>query len=197
MDILYYSNYCKHSQKLLQTLVKANLSNKISFICIDKRMIDPKTNQTYIVLENSSRVIMPPNIHSVPSLLLIKQNYKVLLGDDIIKHYLPEMKSLNERATNNNGEPMAFPILSSSGGTNIVSEQYTMYNMTPDELSAKGRGGNRQMYNYVSAGDDIKFIETPADNYRPDKLSNSVTIDTLQQQRMDEVAKIMPKQPFL
>ena len=197
MDILYYSNYCKHSQKLLQTLVKANLSNKISFICIDKRMIDPKTNQTYIVLENSSRVIMPPNIHSVPSLLLIKQNYKVLLGDDIIKHYLPEMKSLNERATNNNGEPMAFPILSSSGGTNIVSEQFTMYNMTPDELSAKGRGGNRQMYNYVSAGDDIKFIETPADNYRPDKLSNSVTIDTLQQQRMDEVAKIMPKQPFL
>jgi hypothetical protein len=197
MDILYYSNYCKHSQKLLQTLVKANLSNKISFICIDKRMIDPKTNQTYIVLENSSRVIMPPNIHSVPSLLLIKQNYKVLLGDDIIKHYHPEMKSLNERATNNNGEPMAFPILSSSGGTNIVSEQYTMYNMTPDELSAKGRGGNRQMYNYVSAGDDIKFIETPADNYRPDKLSNSVTIDTLQQQRMDEVAKIMPKQPFL
>jgi hypothetical protein len=197
MDILYYSNYCKHSQKLLQTLVKANLSNKISFICIDKRMIDPKTNQTYIVLENSSRVIMPPNIHSVPSLLLIKQNYKVLLGDDILKHYHPEMKSLNERATNNNGEPMAFPILSSSGGTNIVSEQYTMYNMTPDELSAKGRGGNRQMYNYVSAGDDIKFIETPADNYRPDKLSNSVTIDTLQQQRMDEVAKIMPKQPFL
>ena len=197
MDILYYSNYCKHCQKLLQTLVKANMSKKISFICIDKRIIDPKTNQTYIVLENSSRVIMPPNVHSVPALLLIKQNYKVLLGDDILKHYHPEMKALNENATRNNGEPIAFPIMSSSGGTNIVSEQYTMYNMTPEELSAKGRGGNRQMYNYVSAGDDIKFIETPADNYRPDKLSNSVTIDTLQQQRMDEVAKIVPKQPFI
>ena len=197
MDILYYSNYCKHCQKLLQTLVKANMSNKISFICIDKRIVDPNTNQTYIVLENSSRVIMPPNLNSVPALLLIKQNYKLLLGDDIIKHYHPEMKALNQKATNNNGEPMAFPIMASNGGTNIVSEQYTMYNMTPDELSAKGRGGNRQMYNYVSAGDDIKFIETPADNYRPDKLSNSVTIDTLQQQRMDEVAKIMPKQPFL
>ena len=197
MDILYYSNYCKHCQKLLQTLVKANMSNKISFICIDKRIVDPNTNQTYIVLENSSRVIMPPNLNSVPALLLIKQNYKLLLGDDIIKHYHPEMKALNQKATNNNGEPMAFPLIASNGGTNIVSEQYTMYNMTPDELSAKGRGGNRQMYNYVSAGDDIKFIETPADNYRPDKLSNSVTIDTLQQQRMDEVAKIVPKQPFL
>jgi hypothetical protein len=197
MDILYYSNYCKHCQKLLQTLVKANMSNKISFICIDKRIVDPNTNQTYIVLENSSRVIMPPNLNSVPALLLIKQNYKLLLGDDILKHYHPEMKALNQKATNNNGEPMAFPLIASNGGTNIVSEQYTMYNMTPDELSAKGRGGNRQMYNYVSAGDDIKFIETPADNYRPDKLSNSVTIDTLQQQRMDEVANIVPKQPFL
>lgn len=197
MDILYYSNYCKHSQKLLQTLVKSNMSDKISFICIDKRYSDPKTNQTYIVLENSNRVIMPPNIHSVPALLLIKQNYKVLLGDDILKHYHPQMKTLNERATNYNGEPTAFPIMSSSGGTNIISEQYTMYNMTPDELSAKGKGGNRQMYNYVSAGDDIKFIETPPDTYRPDKLSSSVTIDTLQQQRMDEVTKIAPKQQFI
>ena len=197
MDILYYSNYCKHCQKLLQTLVKANMSDKISFISIDKRYTDPKTNQLYIVLENSSRVIMPPNIHSVPSLLLIKQNYKVLMGDDILKHYHPQMKQINEYANKNNGEPVAFPILSSTGGTNIVSEQYTLYNMTPDELSAKGKGGNRQMYNYVSASDDIQFIETPPDTYRPDKLSSSVTIDTLQQQRMDEVAKIAPKQPFV
>jgi hypothetical protein len=197
MDILYYSNYCKHSQKLLQTLVKANMSDKISFICIDKRFTDPKTNQTYISLENSTKVIMPPNIHSVPALLLIKQNYKVLLGDDILKHYHPQMKQLTEYATKSNGEPIAFPIMQSSGGTNIISEQFTMYNMTPDELSAKGRGGNRQMYNYVSASDEIQFIQTPADTYRPDKLSSSVTIDTLQQQRMDEVSQIVPKQPFI
>jgi hypothetical protein len=197
MDILYYSNYCKHCQKLLQTLVKGNLSDKISFICIDKRITDKKTNQQFIVLENGNRVIIPPNIHSVPSLLLIKQSYKVLLGDDILKHYHPQLKELNEKATNFNGEPMAFPIMQSSGGTNIISEQYTMYNMTPEELSAKGKGGNRQMYNYVSAADDMKFINTPADTYRPDKLSNSVTIDTLQQQRMDEVAQIVPKQPFV
>ena len=46
MDILYYSNYCTHSQKVLQTLVKGNLSDKVSFICIDKRQIDKQTNQT-------------------------------------------------------------------------------------------------------------------------------------------------------
>lgn len=197
MDILYYSNYCKHCQKLLQTLVKGNLSDKISFICIDKRSVDQKTNQTYIVLENGSKVVMPPNINSVPALLLIKQNYKVILGDDVLKHYHPQMKSLNEKATSFNGEPTGFLLGVSNGGTNIVSEQYTLYDMSPDELSAKGKGGNRQMYNYMPATDDMNFINTPADTYRPDKLSNSVTIDTLQQKRMDEISQFAPKQQFI
>jgi hypothetical protein len=197
MDILYYSNYCKHSQKTVQTLTKGNLSDKISFICIDKRSKDPKTNQIFVNLENGSKVIMPPNINSVPALLLVNQQYRVILGDDIIKHYHPQLKSKNDKATNFNGEPMGFPLGGISGGCNIVSEQYTLYNMTPDELSAKGRGGNRQMYNYVSASDDIKFIETPSDNYRPDKVSTGVTIDNLQQKRMDEISQIMPnKQAF-
>jgi hypothetical protein len=196
MDILYYSNYCKHSQKTVQTLVKGNLSDKISFICIDKRSNDPKTNQTYIHLENGSKVFLPPNISAVPALLLVKQQYRVLLGDDIIKHYHPVLKEKNERATLSNGEPMGFVL--SSKNDNIMSEQYTMYNMTPDELSAKGRGGNRPLYNYVAATDDIKFIETPADTWRPDKVAGGVTIDSLQQQRMDEISSIMPaKQPFI
>ena len=175
-NIFYYSNYCKHCQKLLQTLVKGNMSDKISFICIDKRSVDPRTNQTYILLENGSKVILPPNIHSVPSLLLVNKNYKVILGDEIIKHYHPQIKQNNNTATGFNGEPTGFHLGTSSGGTNIISEQYTMYNMTPDELSAKGKGGNRQMYNYVSANEDIKLIQTPPDTYRPDKLSSSVTI---------------------
>jgi hypothetical protein len=187
MDILYYSNYCKHCQQLVQTLVKGNLSNKLSFICIDKRVRDPKNNQQYIVLENGSKVIMPPNIHSVPSLLLIKQNYRLLMGDDIMQHFHPQIKQLNEVATNFNGEPISYTLGVTSGGSNIISEQYTYYNMTPDELSAKGKGTNRQMYNYVSASDDIKLINTPPDSYRPDKLSNNVTIESLQQQRLNEI----------
>jgi hypothetical protein len=197
MDIVYYSNYCKHSQKLLQTLVKGNLADKISFICIDKRTVDPKTNQMFIVLESGAKVVLPPNIHSVPSLLLVNKNYKVLMGDEIIKYYHPEIKNVNNQAVGSAGEPAGFPLGVSSGGTNIVSEQFTFYNATPEELSAKGMGSNRQMYNYVSASNDIQIIPTPPDTYRPDKLSNSVTIDTLQQQRMDEVAQIVPKRPFI
>jgi hypothetical protein len=197
MDILYYSNYCTHCQKVLQILVKGNITDRVSFICIDKRINDSNTNQTYIVLENGSKVILPPNIHSVPSLLLVNKNYKVILGDDIVKHYHPEIKDKNERANLYNGEPTGFPLTMSNGGTNIVSEQYTLYNMSPEELSAKGKGNNRQLYNYVSALDEINLIQTPPDTYRPDKLSNSVTIDTLQQQRMDEVAQIVPKQSLI
>lgn len=197
MDILYYSNYCPHSQKILQTLVKGNLSEKISFICIDKRQHDSKTNQTYIILENGGKVILPPNVNRVPSMLLINQNYRLICGDEIIKLFHNDIKQATNRATKSNGEPMSYQLNSSSGGSNIVSEQYTMYNMSPDELSAKGSGNNRQLYNYVPVDNNLNLIQTPDDTYKPDKLSTSVTVDSLQQRRIDEINAIMPnKQPF-
>jgi len=192
MDTLYYSNYCKHSQRVLQYLVKANLTNKISFICIDKRKRDANNNQMYIVLENGQSVVMPPNVHNVPALLLVKENYKVILGDDIIAHYQPQaQESGQEKAGSFKGEPVGTSLMQSNGGVNIVSEQYTLYSMTPDELSAKGNGGRRQMYNYVSAQDDIVSIYTPSDTYQADKINSDVTVDSLQQKRMDD---IQPKQ---
>ena len=57
MDTLYYSNYCKHCQRILQFLVKGNLANQINFLCIDKRERDPKTNQSYIILEDGKQVV--------------------------------------------------------------------------------------------------------------------------------------------
>jgi hypothetical protein len=193
MDILYYSNYCKHSQKLLQTLTKGNLTDKISFICIDKRSNDPKTNQTFIHLENGSKVIMPPNIHSVPALLLVKDRYRIIMGDQIMQYFHPQLKSANEKATNYNGEPMGYHLGSLTTNSNIMSEKYTSYSMTPEELSAKGKNGSRPLYNYVSATDDINFINTPADTYKPDKISTSVTIDNLQQKRIDEIGQATSK----
>jgi hypothetical protein len=189
MDVLYYSNYCKHSQKLVQTLAKANMADKISFVNIDKRKKDPKTNQTFILLENGNTLILPPNINSVPSLLLMKQQYKVISGgDDILKHYHPQLKSQSEKAVRQNGEPSGYSL--TGAPTNIMSEKYTMYNMTPEELSAKGRGGSRPLYNYTAATEEIQFINTPPETYKPDKISTSVTIDALQQQRMDEISSI-------
>lgn len=189
MDILYYSNYCKHSQNIIQTLVKSNLINKISCICIDKRTRDPTNGQVYVTLENGGKVVMPPNIHSVPAMLLVKQQYRVIMGDDILKMLHPEIKNNMSARQNIPTEPTGYFLSNSAGGTNIVSEKYTSYSMTPDELSAKGNGGARQLYNYISVRDDMNLINTPPDTYRPDKVSNDVTLDTLQQKRMDEIGQ--------
>jgi hypothetical protein len=84
-------------------------------------------------------------------------------------------------------EPIGTSLLQSNGGVNILSEPYTNYNLTPEELSAKGNGGRRPMYNYVSANEEIISINTPPDSYVPDKIGDGVTVDTLQQKRMDEI----------
>ena len=193
MDILYYSNYCKHSQKVIQSLVKNDVINQLNCICIDKRSRDPQTNQIFIHLENGEKMAMPPNLHNVPGLLLTKQNYNIIHGDEIVKHFHKDIVAKNDRATNFNGEPAGFP-LGKSGGSNIMSEKFTYFNMTPDELSAKGVSQRRQMYNYVSTQDDSLFIQTPPDSYHSDKIEGDVTIDKLQQLRLDEVNKFSPNQ---
>jgi hypothetical protein len=132
---------------------------------------------------------MPPNVHSVPSLLLVKQQYRVIMGDDILKHLHPEIKNVMTSKQSVQIEPSGYFLGTSAGGTNIISEKFTSYSMTPDELSAKGNGNARQMYNYISVKDDMHLINTPPDNYRPDKVSTDVTLDKLQQKRMDEIGQ--------
>ena len=50
--LLYYSNYCENSKKLLSIVVKSNIKNDIHFICVDKRV--QRNNKTYIILENNN-----------------------------------------------------------------------------------------------------------------------------------------------
>lgn len=193
MDILYYSNYCKHSQKLLQYLAKNNLVKKLNCICIDNRVRDTKTQQTFIVLENGMRIMLPPNVHSVPSLLLVNQKYSVITGEGIYQYFEPKVAEQNNTATQNNGEPQGF-VLSSSNGMNIVSEQFTYYNMSPEELSAKGKGSMRQLYNYVNATHDNLKITAPEETYKSNKLrADDVSLDDLQRRRdMDVGNSIQP-----
>ena len=188
MDTLYYSNYCKHSQRVLQFLVKGNLVNKLNFLCVDKRERDSSSNQIYLILEDGKKVIMPPNVHNVPCLLLPRQGYRVILGDDIIQYYQVDAnkETKNKMALQEKVEPIGISLLKSNSA-NILSEQYTKYNLTPQELSAKGNGGRRSMYNYVSANEEIISINTPPDTYQPDKIGNDITVDSLQQQRFDEI----------
>lgn len=188
-SILYYSNFCEHSKKLLQTIPKANLSNEIHFICIDKRTKDVN-GKIFIILENGQKIIMPENVSRVPALLLLNDGYKVLYGESILQFLKPKQEMNVKKATQNNLEPMSFSF--SGGFGNVVSDQYSFLDMDNESLSAKGNGGVRQMHNYV----DLNYsdqINTPADDVQyknSNKLPEGLTVEQLQQQREQEFKSI-------
>jgi hypothetical protein len=185
-SILYYSNFCEHSKKLLQSLSKTRVSKEIHFICIDKRERD-KSGKINIVLENGQKIVMPENVTKVPALLLLSQGYQVLYGDNIYNYMKPKQEVVTRQATNNNMEPMAFSL--GGGGFGIVSDNYSFLDMDSEELNTKGSGGMRQMHNYVPLNHS-DIITTPKDDfdYKQDKLSGDLTIEKLQQQREQELS---------
>jgi hypothetical protein len=196
MDILYYSNHCTNSQKVIQYIAKFGLIDKLNAICIDKRSIDKNTGQVYVQLENGKKIMLPPNVHSVPALLIVKNNYSAIFGQEIIKYFEPIAKEKLEQAHKMNGEPIGVSLVASSSGVSIMSEQYTLYDLSPDDLSAKSRSEKRPMYNYVSANHQPYKIPTPPDTYRPDKIGESVSIESLTQKRNNDIHQNGPSTPF-
>jgi hypothetical protein len=193
-SILYYSKFCEHSNKLLQTLSKTTQKD-IHFICIDKRVKDA-SNKMFIVLENGQKIIMPENVNRVPALLLLNQNYQVLYGEAILNHLKPKQEVAVRQATQNNMEPMAFSF-GSGGFGDIVSDAYSFLDQGSEELQAKGNGGMRQMHNYVELNYSDK-ISTPDDDHDykgSNKISGELTIEQLQQQRDSELQKITGNKP--
>ena len=149
-SILYYSNFCEPSKKLLQTVSKTGVAKDIHFICIDKRIKD-SNGKIFIVLQNEQKIIMPENVTRVPALLLLNQNYKVIYGDQIYQHLKPAQQVQVKQATKNNMEPTSFLDGFSFGafGSGIVSDCYSFLDQSDTELSVKGDGGLRQMHSYV------------------------------------------------
>jgi hypothetical protein len=195
MNILYYSNYCKHSKAILDYLVKNDVIHTINCICIDQRKVNSLQGQTLITLENGNTVLLPPNVYSVPSLLLIKENYRCVVGNEIKNIYKSKISEKQDIAFKGNGEPQAFTL----GAKDIQSEQFTFYNSTMEDLSAKGSGGMRPLYHYVPADGNVS-IPTPPDTYKPNKVGQDITVDKLEQKRSEEMQKNMAginQTPFL
>jgi hypothetical protein len=194
--ILYYSNYCEPSKKLLQTVTKTQNTKDIHFICIDKRVKD-NNGTTFIVLQNGQKIVMPTNVTKVPALLLLKQDYKVIYGDDIYKYFKPQQQQQIQQATKNNMEPVTFQdgfgAFSGFGG-GIVSDHYSFLDQSDTEMSVKGEGGVRQMHNYVSLNESMNLsMKLPQDDteYKTDKLKEGETsVEALQRKREQDIANI-------
>jgi hypothetical protein len=192
-SILYYSNFCEHSKKLLNILPKANIQKDIHFICIDKRVKD--NNKTYIVLENGQKIILPDNVSRVPALLLLNQGYSVLYGEAILQYFKPKQEAMVKQATQNNLEPSAFSF--GGGGGFIASDQYSFLDMDSASLEAKGDGGMRQMHNYVDLNysDQITTVADEVEYKKTNKMPEGLTVEQLQQQRESELKKISGARP--
>jgi len=191
-SILYYSNFCEHSKKLLQALSKSQVSKDLHFICIDKRT-KGADNKIYIILENSQKIVMPENVTKVPALLLLNQNYNVLYGDSIYEHLKPRQEAVTRQATSNNMEPLAFSLggFGLGFGSGVVSDNYSFLDQDADDLNAKGNGGLRQMHSYFGLQGSDK-IDTPKDDsdYKQSKTANNLTVEQLQQQREQELSAL-------
>jgi glutaredoxin-related protein len=123
-SILYYSNFCDHSKKILQILAKSNTQG-LHYVCIDRRE-KGQNGKTFIILENGQKIVLPENITRVPALLLLNQGYQVLFGEAILEHLKPKQEMAVKQATFNNMEPMAFAFEGGGAfGSTVVSDQYS------------------------------------------------------------------------
>ena len=186
-SILYYSNYCDNSNKILELLSKSKIKDKMHFICIDKRI--KKNNSTHIILNNGQDILLPPNVTGVPALLLLNKNHKVLFGNEILNYLQPDLdleKSTNNINNNHIDEPVSFSLNNSvSCGFGVISDEYSYLDQNSEDLSAKGNGGMRQQHHYASINQNFN-IETPPDTYTSDTIGN-VSMDKLLEKRNSEI----------
>ena len=125
--VLYYSNYCNHCKQLLLKLSRTKTRDDLHFVCIDKRE-KHKDGSINIILENGQRLLLPPNVKSVPTVLLLHHGNRVIDGLKEINHFLsPGEVEINNKATNNNGEPLAFSMNEMGSG---LSDNYSYLDMS-------------------------------------------------------------------
>ena len=115
-NILYYSKFCNHSNKVIEYLAKNGYTAELNCICIDRRTTDGG-NQVIVQLENGKQEKLPPMIDRVPALLLVKEKYQIRYGLDIMNYYKAAVP-VGEDAKTVEGEPLAF---SSSGFSSSFS----------------------------------------------------------------------------
>ncbi len=199
-NILYYSNYCENCKALLLKLNKYTNKTDTHFINIDKRTQD-ESGDTILTLEGGQTVIMPKTIVKVPALLLLNEGYRIIYGNEIVSFLNIETYTSNRVDTKEevfesqqHQEPTTFEWMSTSG---VSSDHFSFLDMSPDDLTATGSGGERQMYNYTNM-DYNTSIKTPEENYKPDTIGNEGgSMENIQSTRDNDIKGIYGEQKRL
>ena len=179
-NVLYYSNYCEYSKKIITHFSRSTIKDNTFFICVDKRC--NKGEQTYIILENGKDVPLPKVVKSVPSLIICSRGNMLLQGDQIynyIDYYKKQDTPLDE--------PQCF----SQQYDSFASDNFSFIDTDPNEMSAQGNAGMMQMHNFVSY-DYMDNVNTPEDNYVPDTIGgggDNNLLNNLIQERDKQIPK--------
>lgn len=171
---LYFSEYCKHSQAILEQLNRLGLQERFRYISVDKRVM--KNNITYIILPNGQQFPLPPMINRVP-ILLLKPSNEILSGNQILEYIKPQARNIQEQKTMIYNEPNPFAFSSDClGMTGVTSDSFSFVESNDNHQEMRldgGTAGLRQMYNYVSAdGGNMNNIQVPQ-NLETDKRKKS------------------------
>ena len=181
--IVYYSNFCEPSKKLIQLIARTKQRQEMHFLCVDTRF---KSSRGETMLQvGAQQVALPASITRVPALYFVEGN-KVLFGDDIYGYLAPREEAITKVETAGNMEPECY-----SSQTSSMSDSYSYWDQESEELKASGQGGLRQMHNYVTI-DESQTIQTPKEDWEADKIgkNGSKTLEEYKAER--EKAVVMP-----
>ena len=134
MNRLYYSNFCPHSKNILEFIRKNNIIDKLDFFCVDNRYQDPNTGVIYILSEDKkNKILLPSNIKEVPTLLLVRDKYNIILGNEIINYFKPNINTV----FNEINEPVPSTLNSNPGNFSDYNDEINKnqigYIKTPPE----------------------------------------------------------------
>ena len=170
-SVLYYSKLCDNCNEVLRLLSSHVKKPDIHFVCIDKRKV--LNGETHIILnDNVTTIRLPSTIQMVPSLLLLNDKHKVLVGNKILEYIDPNI-IFRDNPTKQDAaidDPECFNTMDK--WCDVSSDTYSFWDQSSDDLLAEGNGGMRQN-KYFCGLDDVGRIYTPEDTYEPDKVAES------------------------
>lgn len=170
-SVLYYSNLCENCTEILRLLSSHMKKPDIHFVCIDNRKL--LNGETHIILsDNVTSIRLPHEIQKVPSLLLLNDQHKILVGGEIIKYIDPTIIFRDNPPKQDivAEDPECFNTLGK--WCDVSSDTYSFWDQTSEELLAEGNGGMRQNVYYCGL-DNNDRIYTPEETYESDKINES------------------------
>jgi hypothetical protein len=145
----------------LDFLRKNNLIDELNFFCVDNRVQDNNTGVFYIINEDKKRKTpLPPHIKEVPALLLVRDQYKCIVGKEIINYFAPKLKNVFIEVNTPQPQPL-----------------------NDDKINGSIYGDNNE-FNKDS------YIKTPPENNITNKLDKTITINLIEKQRNAELENI-------